>query len=103
MTPQEAILVLNRLKAEIEWDLSLEYQGALDEAIAAVKFKERIEECEKKYCPGKQKAINALRQYYYEMGISGIPDDELWETILYKWRFEDADKREPIGRLFYHG
>lgn len=36
MTPQESIQVLNRLKAEIEWDLSLEYQEALDEAIEAL-------------------------------------------------------------------
>ena len=36
MTTQESIQVLNRLKAEIEWDLSLEYQEALDEAIEAL-------------------------------------------------------------------
>lgn len=37
MTPQESISAINRLKAEIEWDLSLEYQEALDEAIEALK------------------------------------------------------------------
>ena len=100
MTNDEAIKILDRMKDE---RLTVKAYEAVEMAIMALKFKERIEECEKKYCPGKQKAINALRQYYYEMGISGIPDDELWETILYKWRFEDADKKEPIGRLFYHG
>lgn len=37
MTSQESIQVINRLKAEIEWDLSLEYQEAIDEAIEALK------------------------------------------------------------------
>lgn len=36
MTPYDAIIAIKLLKAEIEWDLSLEYQEALDEAIKAL-------------------------------------------------------------------
>ena len=37
MDPQEIVEQLEQLKAEIEWDLSVEYQTALDEAIAFIK------------------------------------------------------------------
>lgn len=36
MTPQDAIIAIKLLKPDIEWDLSLEYQEALDEAITAL-------------------------------------------------------------------
>ena len=37
MTPQDAIIAIKLLKPDIEWDLSLEHQEALDEAIEALK------------------------------------------------------------------
>lgn len=36
MTPYDAIIAIKLLKPDIEWDLSLEYQEALDEAITAL-------------------------------------------------------------------
>ena len=36
MTTQDAIIAIKLLKPDIEWDLSLEYQEALDEAIEAL-------------------------------------------------------------------
>ena len=36
MSPQDAIIAIKLLKPDIEWDLSLEYQEALDEAITAL-------------------------------------------------------------------
>lgn len=37
MDPEEMMEKLEQLKAEIEWDLSIEYQTVLDEAIAFIK------------------------------------------------------------------
>jgi len=36
MDPQEIVEQLELLKAEIEWNLSIEYQPVLDEAIAYI-------------------------------------------------------------------
>lgn len=38
-TTEELIKTLERLKAEIEWDYSMEYQLALDQAIEIIKDK----------------------------------------------------------------
>lgn len=42
-TIKDTIANLERLKAEIEWDKSLEYQKDLDEAIRALKDEEKYE------------------------------------------------------------
>ena len=42
-TMSELIYTLKRLKAEIEWDYSLEYQSALDKAIGIIQAVEKLD------------------------------------------------------------